>query len=96
MDNGDPKEISDIAKKLHNDKFSLNPILLLTTWKDDLDTMTITLQMGADPNARDHEWRTCLHLAANNDSVPAVKLLLEYKVILFSYLGISNRWNSSY
>ena len=47
--------------------------------------MTILLEMGADPNARDHEWRTCLHLAANNDSVPAVKLLLKYKVNYLSY-----------
>ena len=87
IDNGDTKEISDIVEKAQKDKLSLNPLLLLATWKDDLDTMTSLLRMGADPVTRDHEWRTCLHLAANNDSILAVKLLLEHKVS-FSCLDI--------
>ena len=35
--------------------------------------------------ARDHEGRTCLHLAAANDSLPAVTALLKCKVRLLNY-----------
>ena len=100
IDNGDTKEIANIVEKAQQDKLSLNPMILLATWKDDLDTMTSLLQLGADPVTRDHEWRTCLHLAANNDSTLAVKLLLEHKVratcfklvIKEIYLRIYIRW----
>ena len=82
VDGGDTQEILTLATKLHGERFSLQPLLLLATWKDNLATMSTLLSMGAEPTARDQEGRTCLHLAANNDSVPAVKLLLENKVLV--------------
>ena len=80
LDGGDIKEIVEIAVKVNDDKLSLNPLLLLSTWKDNTTAMAKLLQMGADPQCRDAEGRTCLHLAANNDSVAAVEILLDHKV----------------
>ena len=42
--------------------------------------MTKLIELGGDPACRDNEGRSCLHLAANNDSPSAVRILLQYKV----------------
>jgi ankyrin repeat protein len=53
----------------------------VAAWRDDLASLALLLACGASPAlARDHEGRTCLHLAASNDSVAAVTALLECKV----------------
>ena len=44
--------------------------------------MTKLLELGADPKCKDGEGRTCLHLAANNDSSAAVEILMKEKVCL--------------
>lgn len=77
-DNG--KEIMEIVDKLHRDKLSLNPLMLLSTWRDNVKMMKKLLELGADPRCKDNEGRTCLHLAANNDSVEAVEILIKHKV----------------
>ena len=82
FDGGDNKDIVDIAVKVKEDKLSLNPLLLLSTWKDSPVLMTKMLEMGADPKCKDGEGRTCLHLAANNDSTAAVEILMKEKVCL--------------
>ena len=82
FDCGDNKEIVDIAVKVKEDKLSLNPLMLLSTWKDRPVLMTKMLELGADPKCKDGEGRTCLHLAANNDSSAAVEILMKEKVCL--------------
>ena len=82
FDGGDIKEILEIAVKVNEDKLSLNPLLLLSTWKDNTIVMTKLLEMGADPRSKDGEGRTCLHFAANNDSSAAVEILMKEKVWL--------------
>ena len=42
--------------------------------------MARLLEMGADPRCQDGEGRTCLHLAANNDSRAAAEILIKMKV----------------
>lgn len=84
FDGGDNKEIVDIAVKVKEDKLSLNPLMLLSTWKDRPALMTKMLELGADPKCKDGEGRTCLHLAANNDSSAAVEILMKEKVCLWS------------
>ena len=39
-----------------------------------------TFSILSPVSARDHEGRTCLHLAAANDSLPAVTAILKYEV----------------
>ena len=82
FDGGDNKDIVDIAVKVKEDKLSLNPLLLLSTWRDRTVVMTKLLELGADPKCKDGEGRTCLHLAANNDSSAAVEILMKEKVCL--------------
>ena len=82
FDGGENKEIVDIAVKVKEDKLSLNPLLLLSTWRDRTVVMTKLLELGADPKCKDGEGRTCLHLAANNDSSAAVEILMKEKVCL--------------
>ena len=41
-----------------------------------------TFSILSPVSARDHEGRTCLHLAAANDSLPAVTAILKYEVKL--------------
>ena len=41
-----------------------------------------TFSILSPVSARDHEGRTCLHLAAANDSLPAVTTILKYEVKL--------------
>ena len=97
-DSGDAREMAAVAARLALDKLSLNPLLLLSTWKDNTgDTwhvparatpdprhtaamMARLLEMGADPRCQDGEGRTCLHLAANNDSRAAAEILIKMKV----------------
>ena len=42
--------------------------------------MARLLEMGAAPRCQDGEGRTCLHLAANNDSRAAAEILIKMKV----------------
>ena len=96
-DSGDAREMAAVAARLALDKLSLNPLLLLSTWKDNTGTrgtcrpgqhltlataamMARLLEMGADPRCQDGEGRTCLHLAANNDSRAAAEILIKMKV----------------
>ena len=48
--------------------------------------MTKLIELGGDPACRDNDGRSCLHLAANNDSASAVRILLQYKVSELSQL----------
>ena len=48
--------------------------------KDQTCLMTKLIELGGDPACGDNEGRSCLHLAANNDSPSAVRILLQYKV----------------
>ena len=62
-------------------------MLNLSPRKDKTCLMTKLIELGGDPACRDNEGRSCLHLAANNDSVSAVRILLQHKVsevIIFS------------
>ena len=51
-----------------------------TARKDQTCLMTRLIELGGDPACGDNEGRSCLHLAANNDSASAVRILLQYKV----------------
>ena len=51
--------------------------------KDQTCLMTKLIELGGDPACGDNEGRSCLHLAANNDSPSAVRILLQYKVRTF-------------
>ena len=74
------KEMVELAEKLKTERLSLNPLLLLSTWKDKTCLMSKLIELGGEPSCRDTEGRTCLHLAANNDSVTAVRILIQHKV----------------
>ena len=54
-----------------------------TARKDQTCLMTRLIELGGDPACGDNEGRSCLHLAANNDSASAVRILLQYKVRTF-------------
>ena len=83
FEGGDDKEIMEMLDKLYQDKQSLKPVMLLTTWRNNTRVMRRLLELGADPACQDNEGRTCLHLAANNDSVEAVQILISHKVKQF-------------
>ena len=51
-----------------------------TARKDKTCLMAKLIELGGDPACGDNEGRSCLHLAANNDSPSAVRILLQYKV----------------
>ena len=51
-----------------------------TARKDKTCLMAKLIELGGDPACGDNEGRSCLHLAANNDSASAVRILLQYKV----------------
>ena len=44
---------------------------------------TLCPKLGGDPSCRDNEGRSCLHLAANNDSASAARILIQHKVRWF-------------
>ena len=43
-----------------------------------LELTTLFLQGGGDPNARDAEGESCLHVAVRNGAVPVIFTLLDY------------------
>ena len=48
--------------------------------KDKTSLMSKLIELGGEPACRDNEGRSCLHLAANNDSASAARILLQHKV----------------
>ena len=67
-------------------------MLIPSARKDKTCLMTKLIELGGDPACRDNEGRSCLHLAANNDSVSAVRILLQHKVseVIISNDSIDN------
>ena len=55
-------------------------ILRMSVRKDKTSLMSKLIELGGEPACRDNEGRSCLHLAANNDSASAARILLQHKV----------------
>ena len=55
-------------------------MMILSARKDKTCLMTKLIELGGDPSCRDNEGRSCLHLAANNDSASAARILIQNKV----------------
>ena len=47
-------------------------------YHSNVELATLFLQGGGDPNSRDNEGDTCLHIAVRNGAVPIIFLLLDY------------------
>jgi hypothetical protein len=58
----------------------LGPMLLVATWQEKEQVVAHLLAAGVDPQARDPDGRTALHLAAIRDNPTRTALLLQSKV----------------
>lgn len=47
-------------------------------YHSNLELTTLFLQGGGDPNSRDNDGETCLHIAVRNGAVPIIFILLDY------------------
>ena len=70
-----------------NLKFRIKPLARFTEKRLQArqDNSYLSLPPASPVTSRDHEGRTCLHLAASNDSVAAVTTLLDLKVTFASF-----------
>ena len=55
-------------------------MMMASVRKDKTCLMSRLIELGGDPSCRDNEGRSCLHLAANNDSISAARILIQHKV----------------
>ena len=55
-------------------------MMMVSVRKDKTCLMSRLIELGGDPSCRDNEGRSCLHLAANNDSASAARILIQHKV----------------
>ena len=55
-------------------------MMMASVRKDKTCLMSRLIELGGDPSCRDNEGRSCLHLAANNDSASAARILIQHKV----------------